>query len=301
VSSLQRSTRSTDMEIIASVREMSSMAWAARAAGKTISFVPTMGFLHEGHASLLREGRQRGDLLVLSIFVNPAQFGAGEDFDSYPRDLTRDAELARENGVDILFVPSAAEMYPSGYQTWVDVEDLTRPMCGTSRPGHFRGVSTVVTKLLNIVKPTRAFFGEKDYQQLAVIRRMVADMNMDVEITGMPTVRESDGLAMSSRNNYLTADERRSALCLSRSLAAVSGLYRAGERSAELLLRRAMEIIAGEPAAVVDYVEFRDGDSLLESPTAHDGMVMALAVKIGKTRLIDNMILGRGYPCGERC
>jgi len=290
-----------DMEIIASVTEMQERARAALAAGKTISFVPTMGFLHQGHASLLQEGRARGDLLVLSIFVNPTQFGVGEDFESYPRDLQRDSEIAAENGVDIIFAPTAGEMYPQGFQTYVNVEKVSLPLCGSSRPGHFRGVTTVVAKLFNIVKPTLAFFGEKDFQQLVVIRRMVRDLNMDVKIVGMPTIREDDGLAKSSRNSYLSPEERRAALCLSRSLAAVSDLYRDGEKNIGILRVGLLAILNSEPLARIDYVEFLDGDSLEEPGQADDRTVVALAVRIGTTRLIDNTMIGRGVTWKERC
>jgi len=289
------------MEIITSVADMQERATATLSAGNTISFVPTMGFLHEGHASLLREGRVKGDLLVLSIFVNPTQFGIGEDFDSYPRDLRRDSEIAAENGVDIIFAPTAKEMYPHGYQTYVNVETISLPLCGASRPGHFRGVTTVVAKLFNIVKPTFAFFGEKDFQQLAVIRRMVLDLNMDLKIVGMPTIREDDGLAKSSRNTYLSPEERTAALCLSRSLAAVSDLYLGGERDVERLRAGLLAILAGEPLARIDYAEFRDGDSLEEVGQADDRTVVALAVRFGATRLIDNTMIGRGVIWKERC
>lgn len=280
---------------------MKERASAARAEGKSVSFVPTMGFLHDGHASLMREGRRRGDLLVVSIFVNPTQFGAGEDFEAYPRDLERDSAIALDNGVDVLFVPNAREMYPAGFQTWVNVEDISLPLCGASRPGHFRGVTTVVAKLFNIVRPTVAFFGEKDYQQLAVIRRMVADLDMDVEVAGLPTVREADGLAMSSRNAYLSPAERTSALCLSRSLAAASALYRSGEVSVRRLREEVEGIILREPCAVIDYVEFRHGDTLEVTEQADDRTVLALAVRIGKTRLIDNTMIGRDFTWKERC
>src|SRR6266568_7108867 len=196
------------MEIIESIQEMQTRAVAWRAAGKSIALAPTMGYLHDGHASLMQEGRRRADILVASIFVNPSQFGAGEDFDSYPRDLERDSRIAAGAGVDVIFAPKASEMYPAGYQSWVDVERLTLPLCGASRPGHFRGVTTVVCKLFAIVMPHVALFGKKDYQQLAVIRRMTADLNLPVEIVGMPIVREADDLAMSSRNAYLSQDER---------------------------------------------------------------------------------------------
>ncbi|HET6418809.1 MAG TPA: pantoate--beta-alanine ligase [Geobacteraceae bacterium] len=289
------------MQIITNLKEMREKAREARAGGKTIAFVPTMGFLHEGHASLLREGRRRGDVLVLSIFVNPTQFGAGEDYETYPRSLERDAAVARETGVDIIFAPDSREMYPEGYQTFVNVDQLTLPLCGASRPGHFRGVTTVVAKLLNIVTPHTALFGEKDFQQLAVIRRMVADLNMDVEIVGMPIVREADGLAMSSRNSYLSREERKSASCLNRSLAAVAYNYGRGVTSSGLLREKVMEILAAEPSAVVEYVDFRHKDTLEPVERVSDDTLLALAVRIGKTRLIDNMIVGRGFPCREKC
>lgn len=289
------------METITSVAEMQQRATAARDAGKTISFVPTMGFLHQGHASLLREGRAQSDLLVLSIFVNPTQFGVGEDFESYPRDLQQDSEIAAQSGVDIIFAPTAGEMYPQGYQTYINVETVSLPLCGASRPGHFRGVTTVVAKLFNIVKPSQAFFGEKDFQQLTVIRRMVRDLNMDVKIVGMPTVREDDGLAKSSRNTYLSPEERSAALCLSRSLAAVSDLYRSGETNVVRLREELLNILNSESLARIDYAEFRDGDSLEEVGQADDRTVVALAVRIGTTRLIDNTMIGRGVTWKERC
>ncbi|HEY6871607.1 MAG TPA: pantoate--beta-alanine ligase [Geobacteraceae bacterium] len=280
------------MAIVESVKEMQALAAAWRAAGKTIALVPTMGYLHDGHASLMREGRRRADVLVASIFVNPAQFGAGEDFASYPRDLARDARIAEGAGVDVIFAPKASDMYPGGYQSWVDLERLTLPLCGASRPGHFRGVTTVVTKLFHIVMPHLALFGKKDFQQLAIIRRMTADLNMAVEIVGMPIVREADGLAMSSRNAYLIPEERKSALCLSRALGSARALFREGERSAACLRERVVGTITAEPAAVIDYAELRDMDTLEEVTQANDRTLVALAVKIGKTRLIDNCILG---------
>jgi pantoate--beta-alanine ligase len=251
-----------------------------------------MGYLHEGHASLLREGRRVGDLLVLSIFVNPTQFGVGEDFEQYPRDMERDSQIAEEAGVDVIFAPSASEMYPDGFQTFVDVEKLTLPLCGASRPGHFRGVTTVVCKLFNIVMPHTALFGKKDYQQLAVIRRMAADLNLPVDVVGMPIIREPDGLAMSSRNKYLSVQERTRALCLSRALQLVRAAYHAGERDAERLRQMILSIITLEPAATVDYVEFRAGDTLDEVARVDYRTLLALAVRIGTTRLIDNCVLG---------
>jgi pantoate--beta-alanine ligase len=280
------------MQIVDSIQAMQELAAARRAEGKIIALVPTMGYLHEGHASLMREGRSRSDLLVASIFVNPTQFGAGEDFDSYPRNLERDVAIADEEGVDLIFAPRASDIYPAGYQTWVDVDRLTLPMCGASRPGHFRGVTTVVCKLLNIVMPHLALFGKKDYQQLAAIRRMVADLNMVVEIVGMPIVRESDGLAMSSRNAYLNSTERVSALCLSRALGEVRNLYLRGITDLGILRNSVDKTLATEPSVLVEYVEFRNGETLDEVATAEGRTLLALAVKIGKTRLIDNCILG---------
>jgi pantoate--beta-alanine ligase len=263
-----------------------------RGAGR-ISFVPTMGYLHEGHASLLREGRKRGDLLVLSIFVNPIQFGKNEDLGSYPKNIEQDCLIAEACGVDIVFIPTAAEMYPDGFQTGVSVRDIAQPLCGASRPGHFDGVATVVTKLFNIVRPDVALFGRKDYQQLAVIRRMTADLNMPVEIVGMPIVREADGLAMSSRNAYLSPSERQSALCLFRAVTRARELYAAGERSVAVLIRETRAVIEQEAAAAIDYAEFRDGTTLHELEVADSNTLLALAVKIGKTRLIDNTVFGK--------
>ena len=280
------------MNIVESVKEMQSLAADARSRGKTIALVPTMGYLHAGHASLMHEGRTRADILVASIFVNPTQFGAGEDFDTYPRDLERDYRIAGDAGVDIIFAPRASDMYPAGYQTWVDLDRLTLPLCGASRPGHFRGVTTVVCKLFNIVMPHVALFGKKDYQQLAVIRKMAADLNMTIDIVGMPIVREPDGLAMSSRNSYLTPSERASALCLSRALDEARNLYRQGTREREAVLGCVRETLAKVPAVMVDYAEMRNGETLENVDHADEGTLLALAVKIGKTRLIDNCILG---------
>jgi pantoate--beta-alanine ligase len=271
---------------------MQQIALALRREGKRIAFVPTMGFLHEGHASLLREGRKRGDVLVLSIFVNPIQFGPSEDLERYPRNLESDCAIARECGVDIVFTPTAAEMYPAGFQTSIRVRDLALPLCGASRPGHFDGVATVVTKLFNIVQPEVALFGRKDFQQLAIISRMVNDLSQAVEIVGMPIVREADGLAMSSRNAYLTQAERQSALCLSRAIKLAREHYAAGEYNAETLLTAARELILAEPAAAIDYLEFRDSATLETVSVVSATTLMALAVKIGSTRLIDNTLLG---------
>lgn len=280
------------MQIINSIIHMQALAIAPEREGRRIAFVPTMGYLHEGHASLLREGRKRGDVLVLSIFVNPIQFGKNEDLDSYPRDMDRDFQIAEACGVDIVFIPTAAEMYPNGFQTGVTVRDIALPLCGAIRPGHFDGVATVVTKLFNIVRPDVALFGCKDYQQLAVIRRMTVDLNMPVEIAGMPIVREADGLAMSSRNANLSPVERQSALCLFRAIKTAREQFAAGERSVAVLARETRAIIEQESAAVIDYVEFRDGLLLHEQDVVDSNTLLALAVKIGQTRLIDNTVLG---------
>jgi pantoate--beta-alanine ligase len=273
---------------------MQSWTTTLKREGKRIAFVPTMGFLHEGHASLLREGRARGDMLVLSIFVNPIQFGPGEDLERYPRNLEGDCTIARECGTDIVFTPTAAEMYPAGFQTSIRVRDLALPLCGASRPGHFDGVATVVTKLFNIVQPDVALFGMKDFQQLAIIRRMTQDLALPVEVVGMPIIREADGLAMSSRNAYLTPAQRQSALCLSQAIRLVRERYAAGEHAAETLLTAARELILAEPAAVIDYLELRDSATLEPVATVSDTTLVALAVRIGATRLIDNTLLGDG-------
>ncbi len=283
---------SADVRIVESPADMQAIARAARAAGRTIALVPTMGYLHDGHASLMREGRKRADLLVASIFVNPTQFGAGEDLDAYPRDLERDTRIAAVAGVDLIFAPKASQMYPAGYQTYVNVEDISLPLCGASRPGHFRGVTTVVAKLFNIIMPHVALFGKKDFQQLAVIRRMATDLNMDVDIVGMPIVREPDGLAMSSRNSYLSPEERRAALCLSRAIAEARKLFAAGDRESGGVKDAVAAIVAAEPLAVPEYIDIRDGDTLEEVTRAGSNTLLALAVRIGKTRLIDNCILG---------
>jgi pantoate--beta-alanine ligase len=277
------------MIVIESVAEMQSYARAHRG---EIALVPTMGYLHEGHASLMVEARKRAKIVVASIFVNPTQFGVNEDLDSYPRDLERDKRVAGEAGVDVIFAPKAADMYPQGYQTYVNVEELTTQLCGASRPGHFRGVTTVVTKLFNIVMPVVAIFGKKDFQQLAVIRRMVLDLNMDIEIVGMPIVREADGLALSSRNVKLDPVQRAASLALSRAIAAAQDAFRGGETSVAGLAGTARSVISGVDGAEIDYLEFRDPDSLLPLEKADKRTLLALAVRFGAVRLIDNCIIG---------
>ncbi|HKA86599.1 MAG TPA: pantoate--beta-alanine ligase [Haliangiales bacterium] len=277
------------LQVIEDPRDMRIRAEDLRRDGRVIVLVPTMGFLHDGHVALLRAGRARGDVLVLSIFVNPTQFGPNEDYARYPRDLAGDLDKARAAGVDLAFVPSAAAMYPRQPLTRVVVDKLTDGLCGPRRPGHFAGVATVVTKLFHIVAPHVAVFGEKDYQQLAVIRRMVADLDLGVEIVGVPIVREPDGLAMSSRNAYLTPEERGRALSLSRALAAAEARFGAGERDAARLVAAARDAIAD--GVRVDYVELVDADTLQPVDAVARPALLALAAFVGKTRLIDNRVL----------
>jgi len=265
----------------------------------TVGLVPTMGYLHEGHLALVRAARQDNELVVLSIFVNPVQFGPQEDYEEYPRDLKRDTNLAQEAGVDLIFAPKAAQMYPEGYRTFVEVEGLSDKLCGASRPGHFRGVATVVTKLFHIVGPDRAYFGQKDGQQVLVIKRLVQDLNMRVEIVVLPTVREKDGLAVSSRNVYLGAEERQAARVIPDTLHWAEAQVRAGERDADRLREAIRERIAAEPLARIDYVSVNDGHELEEVDRIGDRVMVAVAVWIGKTRLIDNIVLEGLSRCGE--
>jgi pantoate--beta-alanine ligase len=262
-----------------------------RALPGTWGFVPTMGYLHEGHLSLVRRARAENDRVAVSIFVNPTQFGPHEDYARYPRDLERDLRLLEPLGVDLVFVPSVEEMYPPGFQTWVIVEEVSRPLEGASRPGHFRGVATVVAKLFNILQPDRAYFGQKDAQQTVVIWRMVQDLNIPVEIVICPTVREPDGLAMSSRNTYLNPEERRAATVLFRALQAAKARYEAGERDAERLREAMREVIRAEPLARIDYVSVAHPETLQELERVEGPALLSLAVYIGTTRLIDNLML----------
>ena len=278
------------MEIIERIKEMKTFSSKARQEGKTIAFVPTMGFFHEGHLNLMREGRKRCDLVIVSLFVNPTQFGPSEDFQKYPRNFERDRKMAEEVGVDLLFAPLSKEMYPPDHQTVVRVEKVTRGLCGRSRPTHFQGVATVVTMLFNIVMPHIAIFGEKDFQQLATIRQMVKDLHMDVEIIGMPTVREADGLAMSSRNIYLRPEERQAALSLHRSLKRAEQLLQKGERKAEKILKEMEGIVLSEPLIKIDYVQVCNPTTLEDLIEIEGDVVIALAAYVGKTRLIDNLI-----------
>ena len=282
------------MNILHTIKETREFLAQARRDEKTIGLVPTMGYFHEGHLSLMCEAKAQSDIVVVSLFVNPTQFGPNEDFKVYPRDLDRDARMAESAGVDMIFNPSPEEMYPAGYHTYVDVEKLGEGLCGASRAGHFRGVSTVVLKLFNIVQPDRAYFGLKDYQQLKIIGRMVQDLNVPVQVVPMPIFREADGLAMSSRNVYLSPDERKAALILSKALAYAQSLVDEGVTSVHELNLRIVEFISQEPLSKIDYVEIVDAETL-ECPDKIEGnAVLALAVRIGKTRLIDNAVLVAG-------
>ncbi len=264
----------------------------ARAAlPEPIGLVPTMGFLHEGHLSLVKRACNELASVVVSIFVNPTQFAPTDDLDAYPRDLERDAALLREAGADLLWIPSPEVMYPPDYQTWVTIDKITKPLEGAKRPGHFRGVTTIVTKLFNAVQPQVAYFGQKDAQQVAVIRQMVRDLNMPIKIVASPIVRERDGLAMSSRNTYLNPEERQAALVLSKSLQRAKSDYENGERNAEVLRGKMEEIINAEPLARLEYVSCADYDSLKELKKIEGKALLSMAVYIGRTRLIDNLIL----------
>ena len=277
------------------IRQPSTMrAWAEnlRRDGLRICVVPTMGYLHPGHLSLLRAGRARADVLIATIFVNPTQFGPNEDLAVYPRDEEGDIEKARECGVDLIFCPDVEAMYPQGYQSYVTVEELARPLCGSARPGHFRGVATIVTKLFHITQPHIAIFGRKDYQQFAMIRQMSRDLDFGIEIVGMPIVREADGLAMSSRNAYLSAPERSAALCLYRGLKAAQARFHSGERDSLALLDAARQPIEDTELARIDYVDLRDATTLELVTSVSRPAVLAMAVFVGKTRLIDNAVLG---------
>jgi pantoate--beta-alanine ligase len=257
---------------------------------ESLGFVPTMGYLHKGHLSLVKKARNENTTVAASIFVNPTQFGPGEDFESYPRDTERDLNLL-EPYTDIVFMPTADDLYPAGYNSWVDVKGLTDKLEGASRPTHFRGVTTIVAKLFNIVRPTRSYFGQKDAQQLAVIKKMVKDLNMNLEVIACPTIREPDGLAMSSRNSYLKPDERKAAPVLYQSLKLAEKLYSEGERNAEKIRREMMSLIQQQPAADIDYISIADNETLDEVDEITRPVLVSLAVKIGKPRLIDNLIL----------
>lgn len=279
------------MEIIQEPERMQETARHWRSQGLKIAFVPTMGYFHQGHLSLMEYGRRQGDRLVVSIFVNPTQFGPQEDLDRYPRDLERDCHLAAEIGVDVVFTPTPEQMYPAGYQTYVTVEEVSQGLCGAFRPNHFRGVATVVLKLFNLVQPHLAIFGEKDYQQLVVIKRMVQDLNLPVEVVGRPLVREADGLAMSSRNVYLNPAERQAAVNISQALFRARELVAAGERSVKRLREALAPFFATHPPLSLDYLTVVDPETLAELQEISGPARLAVAARIGQTRLIDNILL----------
>ncbi len=279
------------MQIIRTVREMQRWSEDQRLERKTVAFVPTMGFLHEGHLSLVREAKNRGDVVVVSIFVNPMQFNQTSDFDKYPRDEDQDERALEALGTDVLFMPPPAEIYPDGYQSAVEVEKVSQPLCGAFRPGHFRGVTTVVAKLFNMVKPHCALFGEKDFQQCVVIKRMVRDLNFDIDIVTLPTVREDDGLAMSSRNARLSATERETSLCVSRALTAAQELVSGGQASPVVILQAVQQILTQNAEVRVEYASLCQPETLEEVEQISGPTLLAIAVWVGDVRLIDNRVL----------
>jgi pantoate--beta-alanine ligase len=281
------------MEVVATIAELRAAVRTARGAGKRIGLVPTMGAFHEGHLSLMRRAREECGFVVVTLFVNPTQFGPNEDLSRYPRDFEGDRARAAETGADLLFSPEAAEVYPEGFSTFVTVERLTEGLCGASRPTHFRGVTTVVAKLFNMAQPDCAYFGQKDYQQLQAIRRLTRDLDFPIEIVPCPIVREPGGLAMSSRNRYLTPEQREAALSLSRGLAAARACFGTGERSADTLAAAARQAMEGAPDVCVEYVEAVDAETLEPVETVERPVVIAVAALVGRTRLIDNTVLTR--------
>lgn len=282
------------MNIAATIEEVRSQVSQWRKEGLSVGLVPTMGYLHEGHKSLIDKAVEQNDRVVVSVFVNPIQFGSGEDLATYPRDLDRDAALCENAGADLIFHPEPENMYFDDFCTFIDMDGLTKGLCGKTRPTHFRGVCTVVGKLFNIVAPDRAYFGQKDAQQLAVIRRMVRDLNFNLEIVGCPIIREEDGLAKSSRNTYLSPEERKAAVILHKGLSEGEALVRSGETNAARVKQAIREVIESEPLAKIDYVELVDFDNMEEIDTLKKPFLAAVAVYIGKTRLIDNFIGGEG-------
>lgn len=279
------------MKTCTQIYEMKNIARDLKRQGKRIGLVPTMGYLHEGHLSLVRECVEKADRTVVSVFVNPTQFGPDEDFRQYPRDLERDSEILEKEGVDYLFSPDTGQVYPQGFKTYVEVNDLQDKLCGRSRIGHFRGVCTVILKLFNILDPDLAFFGQKDAQQAIILKKMAQDLDLDVKIEVLPIVREEDGLALSSRNGYLNPEQRRAALSLSRSLREVQQMIDKGERNTTLLKQKMQGIINSESLARIDYIEIVDMENLDPLPRIERGALIAIAVYIGKVRLIDNVIV----------
>ncbi|MGB3729853.1 MAG: pantoate--beta-alanine ligase, partial [Thermodesulfobacteriota bacterium] len=276
------------MKIVNKLKDMQAFSNSIKKEGKIISFVPTMGALHEGHLSLMRAAKKKGNFLVVSIFVNPTQFGPNEDFNKYTRDLDGDIKKISDIGVDAVFFPDVDEIYPEGFETYVEVGELQKPLCGKFRPGHFKGVATVVLKLFNIVKPDIALFGEKDYQQLLIIKKMVRDLHLEIEIVGMPIIREKDGLALSSRNAYLSDEDRARALALSESLREIEKKYKEGNKNISDLVQLGIGILKKSSINDIDYFEIRNGSSLGSEKEAQPGDIVAIAARIGNTRLIDN-------------
>jgi len=280
------------MKVVKSIKEMQTYSESLRLLGKKIAFVPTMGYFHEGHLTLMREARKMADCVVVSIYVNPTQFGPKEDLSKYPRDFDRDLRMAESVNADVIFFPPDTEMYPANYQTYINVERVTQNLCGISRPTHFRGVTTICLKLFNIVKPHFAIFGKKDFQQYIAIKRMVTDLNLDLQIIGLPTVREADGLAMSSRNVYLKGNERSSALTLIGGLKLAQNLYTAGERKTTVIIGTVEKLIKSADYTNIDYIKICDTTNLEDVDEIQSPAVIALAVKVGATRLIDNHVFG---------
>lgn len=279
------------METVKTVQQMMALAKEWHKQGKRVGLVPTMGYLHQGHLSLAKTARKDCDIVVMSIFVNPTQFGPNEDYDSYPRDLSHDQELAASAGVDYIFAPQPSDMYPNGYSTFVNVEGVTESLCGARRPGHFRGVATVISKLFHIIQPERAYFGQKDGQQVAVLRRMVKDLNIPVDLIAVPIVREEDGLALSSRNVYLTPEQRQQAVVLFQGLTKAKALFAGGERQADHLTKAVMDQIQTASLANIDYVQLVDGETMAPILQVEKTAMLAVAVYFGNTRLIDNVLL----------
>ncbi|WP_022819966.1 pantoate--beta-alanine ligase [Fusobacterium russii] len=279
------------MKVIEDLKELKQFVKEQKKLGKSIGLVPTMGYLHEGHQALMKKAREENDIVIVSDFVNPIQFGPNEDYDAYPRNLEHDIEKCSEQGVDILFVPSVEDMYSTNYATYVNVEGLTDNLCGAQRPGHFRGVCTVVLKLFNITKANRAYFGKKDIQQLMIIRRMVKDLDIDIEIVALPIIRETDGLAKSSRNKYLSDEQRKAALSLSKALELAQTMIDKGEKNTKVL-REAMREIFKKLPCTIDYIKIVDGETLKDIENITGPSIIALAIKFGTTRLIDNRTVG---------
>lgn len=279
------------MKVVETISEIRKQIKDWRKQGYSIGFVPTMGYLHEGHLSLVQKALEQNDKAVVSIFVNPMQFSPSEDLESYPRDFNRDKELLEKTGANLIFYPGAEKLYEDDFCTYVDMNRVSKELCGKSRPVHFRGVCTIVTKLFHIITPDKAYFGQKDAQQLAVIKRMVRDLNMDIEIVGCPIVREKDGLAKSSRNTYLSEEERRAALILSKAIFLGEQLVKQGERKASILKEKMKELIESEPLANIDYIEVVDANSIEKVEQLSGSVLTAIAVYIGRTRLIDNFII----------